>query len=575
MAEKIEVGVTIKGTEKVTSDLNKVDKTTKGLGSSFGGVATGLDKMTGGAVTAFRSATTGVKTFVKGLKLTRTAIIATGVGALVLGVVALVSAFVSTRKGANQLKVVMAAMGAVVERVTGYFQAAGTYLVTLFTKGHTAAVESYREEIDKLPGSMQDAIDKAIELERRTQALRTSQRDMSVAFAEGRAQIKEYNMVAEDVTRSLEDRLEAAQKAIDIEKDLMAERQRIATEERDIAKEKAAQSDSSEDDLDNLATLEVALINIRTESAEMQTTLGNKLNIISQQSAAAAKAEADAVVAAEKEKQDAYDATYEAKQKANAQILKDAETAGEYLMSKRELEAQALMFEYEDLEAAQAKKVALLEESNTAYPGELELNKQILEDIETEYNRRSLDLTKKFADEDQAIKDAASDKTIATAEATAQAVRAARLGIVAAGFEALKSMAKTEEGQKRLAISQILVNQGVAMSQAIAGATTSATALGPGAFVATPLFIAQALGLVLGSFASIKGVMNQAGASSGSVGSGGGGGGGGSTQLALTPTLESFGEGALELPAVQAYVLQNNIADADALQQELLNRSSL
>jgi hypothetical protein len=168
-------------------------------------------------------------------------------------------------------------------------------------------------------------------------------------------------------------------------------------------------------------------------------------------------------------------------------------------------------------------------------------------------------------------------KVVADAEkATADAVRAARLGIVSAGFDALKSMAKTEEGQKRLAISQILVNQGVAMSQAIAGATTSATALGPGAFVATPLFIAQALGLVLGSFASIKGVMNQAGASSGSVGtSSGGGGGGASAQLALTPTLESFEGDTLELPAVQAYVLQNNIADADALAQALQNQSSL
>ena len=92
----------------------------------------------------------------------------------------------------------------------------------------------------------------------------------------------------------------------------------------------------------------------------------------------------------------------------------------------------------------------------------------------------------------------------------------------------------------------------------------------------SPLFTAQMIGMVLSSFASIKGVMNQAGASSGPIGtSSGGGGGGGSTQLALTPTLDSFGEGTLELPAVQAYVLQNNIADADALQQALQNQSSL
>ena len=70
--------------------------------------------------------------------------------------------------------------------------------------------------------------------------------------------------------------------------------------------------------------------------------------------------------------------------------------------------------------------------------------------------------------------------------------------------------------------------------------------------------------------------MNQAGAASGAVGtSSRGGGGGGSTQLGLTPSLESFEGGTLELPAVQAYILQNNIADADALQQALQNQSSL
>jgi hypothetical protein len=179
------------------------------------------------------------------------------------------------------------------------------------------------------------------------------------------------------------------------------------------------------------------------------------------------------------------------------------------------------------------------------------------------------------AEEEANLKRLKGLKVLADAEkATALAVRTARLGIVAAGFDALKSMAKTEEGQKRLAISQILVNQGIAMSEAFRGAQQAAAATGPAAPIMSPLFTAQMLGMVLTSFASIKGVMNQAGASAGSVGTSSGGGGG-STQLALTPTLESFEGDTLELPAVQAYVLQNNIADADALAQALQNQSSL
>jgi len=552
MAERIDVGITIKGTEKVSSDLTKVDSKAKGLGESVNMASGALDKMTGGALTAFQGIVGGVKKAIIGIKGFRSVVISTGIGALVVAVGSLVAYFTQTQKGAEKLEIAMAGLKIVFAKITDVASSFGEKILFVFTEPQQAIKDFYAvlktwfidkvKEVIKSVGllgsafvklfnrdfsgaladatqgakglfmeltplgvaietvgaivenvvpvlgelveEINEAVDAATKLQNRSIQLRKDQRSLALAFAEGRAQIKEYNLIAEDTNQTLEDRLEAAQKAIDIEKGLMAERQRIAQEEVDIQKAKMALSENVEADQQKLVDLEVALINIRTESAEMQTTLNNKLNIIRQQTAAEKAAEMKTFLDGLNE------------------------------MGKAE-------------EAATLKRLKEL----------------------------------------KVIKDAE--------EATAQAVRAARLGVVAAGFDALNAMAKTEEGQKRLAISQILVNQGVAMSEAIAGATTSGTATGPGAFVATPLFIAQALGIVLGSFASIKGIMNQAGASSGSVGSGGSVGGGGSTQLALTPTLESFEQGALELPAVQAYVLQNNIADADALQQALQNQSSL
>jgi predicted nucleic acid-binding Zn-ribbon protein len=553
MAERIDVGVRITGTEKVTSDLTKVNNKTKGLGESVNMASGALDKMTGGALTAFQGIVGGVKKAIIGIKGFRSVVISTGIGALVVAVGSLVAYFTQTQKGAEKLEIAMAGVKIIFAKLTDVASTLGEKILWVFTEPEQAIkdlwgtiktyfidkfhevvksvgllgsafvklfnrdfsgaladategakglfmeltplgvaietvgaiVENVTPLIGEFVNEVNDAVDAATKLSNRSIQLRKDQRDLALGFAEGRAQIKEYNLVAEDVTQTLEDRLVAAQKAIDIEKALMTERQRLAQEEVDIQKANMALSKNVEADKQKLVDLEVALINIRTESAEMQTTLGNKLNIINAQAAA---------------------------EKATQMktFLDGLETMG-----KAEEEATLLRLK----------------------------NLKVVADAE---------------------------------KATADAVRAARLGIVSAGFDALKSMAKTEEGQKRLAISQILVNQGVAMSQAIAGATTSATALGPGAFVATPLFIAQALGLVLGSFASIKGVMNQAGASSGSVGtSSGGGGGGASAQLALTPTLESFEGDTLELPAVQAYVLQNNIADADALAQALQNQSSL
>jgi hypothetical protein len=551
MAEKIDVGVTIKGTEKVSTDLTKVDNKTKELSGNVDSATSALDRMTMGSITAFKGIVDGVKKAIIGMKTFKGIMISTGIGALVVAVGSLVLYFTQTQKGAEKLEVAMAGVKIVFAKLTDVASDLGEKILWVFTEPEQAIkdlwgtiktyfvdkfneviksvgllgsafvklfnrdfsgaladatqgakglfmeltplgvaietvgaiVENVVPALGELVEEINEAVSAATKLSNRSIQLRKDQRDLALAFAEGRAQIKEYNLIAEDTNQTLEDRLEAAQKAIDIEKGLMAERQRIAQEEVDIQKAKMALSENVEADQQKLVDLEVALINIRTESAEMQTTLNNKLNIIRQQTANEKAAEMKTFL-------DGLEAMGKAEEDAKLKRLKDL---------------------------------------------------KILTDAE---------------------------------KAAADAVRTARLGIVSASFDALKSMAKTEEGQKKLAVSQILVNQAIAMSEALRGATQAAAGTGPAAAVAMPIFYAQMVGMVLSSFASIKGIMNQAGADSGSVGSGSVGGGG-TTQLALTPTLESFEGDTLELPAVQAYILQNNIADADALQQALQNQSSL
>ena len=556
MADKIEVGVIIKGADAATNQINKVDSSTKALSGNINMATSSLDKMTGGAISAFRGIASGVKTGIAGMKGFKIALASTGIGLLVVAMGSLVAFFTKTQRGAEMLEIATASLGVIFDKLVDVASSMGETLMGVFTnpmeaiKGIGGAIETFvMDKVSKLMtglgllgsafkklferdfsgamadgaagvlklnqalnpmvivgelvvetvtniaggvkemvGEITEAVSAVDLLANRSIQLRKDQRDLALGFAEGRAQIKEYNLIAEDVTQTLEDRLVAAQKAIDIEKTLMSERQRLAQEEVDIQKGNMALTESTEADKQKLVDLEVALINIRTESAEMQTTLGNKLNIINAQAAAEKAAEMQAFL-------DDLDAQGKAEEDAKLKRLSDL---------------------------------------------------KILRDAE---------------------------------KATAQAVRTARLGIVSAGFDALKSMAKTEEGQKKLAIAQILVNQGIALSNAIAGAQASALGTGPGAVFTAPGFTASLVGMVLSSFASIKGIMNQAGAATSgletSIPTGGGGGGGAGAQLALTPTLESFGEGTLQLPAVQAFILQNDIADAGALQAELQAQSSL
>tara|TARA_R100000458_G_scaffold20486_2_gene18297 strand:+ start:3494 stop:5260 length:1767 start_codon:yes stop_codon:yes gene_type:complete len=585
MAERIEVGVVVKGADKASQEIDGVDKATKDLGTGVAAVSSALDKMTGGAVTAFRKAANGTKAFIKGLKLTKVALISTGIGAIVVAVGALVGFFLKTNKGAKMLKVGLAALGAVVERVTGYFQAAGSFIVGLFSGGVTKAVSNYNEEINKLSGSLSDAVKQVMELERRTQDLKTSQRDLTVQFAEGRAQIKEYNMIAEDTTRGLEERLEAAEKAIAIEKELMAERQRIAQEEFDIATQRAQFGDSTEEDLDNLAQLEVNLINIRTESAEMQTTLNNKVNSIRAEAMRKAQAEADAIKAAEKEKQEAI---LETQRLMREEEEKRGEELRTYLMTQEEIELEAFQEKAQRLLIAELEAIANGEEIKGNLREQLDAEKLAIEQKFEDQRQAIIDQADAEAqakkDKQDAIDQARTDKKIAREKAAAQAIKTANLQLVDVGFQALQAMAKTEEGQRKLALAQILVNQGIALSNAVAGAQASALATGPGAVFTAPGFTATLVGIVLSSFAQIKGLMNQAGAATEGLdttapnlsgGGGGTGGGGGGPQLALTPDLaQSFNE-AMGSQAVQAYVVQQDLADANALQQSLADQASL
>ena len=91
----------------------------------------------------------------------------------------------------------------------------------------------------------------------------------------------------------------------------------------------------------------------------MQTTLNNKLNIIRTQSAAAAKAEADAVKEAEKEKQEAIKETQRIMREEEDKRL---ESLRDYLMSEEELELQAFQEKADRLLLAEMEALANGEE---------------------------------------------------------------------------------------------------------------------------------------------------------------------------------------------------------------------
>ena len=102
--KEIEIVVNSKGAKKglddITESVNKSDEAANDLTSS-------LDKMTGGAISAFKGVVSGVKKGVLAMKTLKTAIAATGIGLLVIAVGALTAAFTSSEEGQNKMAKIM------------------------------------------------------------------------------------------------------------------------------------------------------------------------------------------------------------------------------------------------------------------------------------------------------------------------------------------------------------------------------------------------------------------------------------------------------------------------------------
>ena len=120
MANKTETA-----TLNVKSNIGEVQKDAAGLASEFKIMGVSLNSVKAGFASVGKAAKASFATIKAG-------IISTGIGALLLAVTALISYFTNTKRGADQLKQAMAALGAVVDAITDQFSKLGELMVKAF-----------------------------------------------------------------------------------------------------------------------------------------------------------------------------------------------------------------------------------------------------------------------------------------------------------------------------------------------------------------------------------------------------------------------------------------------------------
>jgi len=135
---------------------------------------------------------------------------------------------------------------------------------------------------------------------------------------------------------------------------------------------------------------------------------------------------------------------------------------------------------------------------------------------------------------------------------------------------------KGTKKQKALAVLGVAIDTAAGISSAIRGATAAGASTGPAAPVMTPLFIAELIAMVLGGVAQAHSILStvpgpggsepQLQSVTGGINVGGGEGG--------VPNLP--GEGLdMDMPPVQAFVVESDVTSSQALQNDLELQATL
>jgi chemotaxis protein histidine kinase CheA len=110
MAVKKEIKINV-NTKEATKGVDDVTDSIESASSATSGLSGQLDKMTGGAFSAFKGIKSGVKSGITAMKSLKVAIAATGIGLLVVAVGALTAAFRGSEEGQNKLAKIMSVIG--------------------------------------------------------------------------------------------------------------------------------------------------------------------------------------------------------------------------------------------------------------------------------------------------------------------------------------------------------------------------------------------------------------------------------------------------------------------------------
>lgn len=260
--------------QQVTKEVQETNKATTELTGAF-------DKATGGLVSKTKGAIASVQNLGKGLlatggnatkmgNLIKLALASTGIGLLLVALGSLLTFFTKTQRGADQLKQAFAGFSAGVSAVIDRVSSLGEALTLLFSGDFRGALEATRVSFKGLGDEIRQEVAAARELEAAFQRLRDREIDLIVSNAQLRKAIAEDKLLAEDRTKSFNERLDALDRVLESEDKLLQQALEVAKEEARISEQRLALGESSREEIKANQELQAQVIQLEADSLVRQ-----------------------------------------------------------------------------------------------------------------------------------------------------------------------------------------------------------------------------------------------------------------------------------------------------------------
>jgi hypothetical protein len=464
-------------------------------------------------------------------------IASTGIGALLIAFGSLVTYLTSTKEGMDKLNVTISKISAGFKVIKDRISGLGKIISNVFSKSLSETLTDVKENFEGIGEEMKKETKLAGELTKATQKLRDAENDFKVKKAETRKEIEKARLLAEDETKSAQERLTALRKALELEQETSDEEVKMAQERLRIFEEDMRMNKHKAVDEQKLADLKADVFAKETSSLRLQKRVMTEVNEMENQIASEEKTRSD-------ERQARLDAEA---QKIQEVIDKETERVNKLITDSANLLDE---FYQSQLDAQTKEENAVIDKYFAIIEGKKQLGMDTAELEEAQQTELEA-IRKKFSDKelDDAEKDAEKKKSLELA------VFNAKINIGKQGLQLVKQMAGDNE---KIGKAVALADATLSGVQGVQNAFTTAqkspiTALFPGyPFVQAGLAGAFALG-------NIKSIM--AGTPPTGTESGGG-----PDVVTETPAPEMMSgrfelSGAQEPEPVQAYVVSDDVTN--------------